>query len=150
MSYVGTQSGPVQLVAGVWQGASFDVDGASRPEVDLAGGNPLVGDLDGDGDDDAIVVLTEQLGGSGIFVYLAAVVETDGVLSNVATVLLGDRVGISSLEIDNGTVVADLVVAGPGDTACCPTHKERGVWRLEGRQLREISREARGTIERNR
>jgi hypothetical protein len=150
MVYQGTQSGPVQLVAGIWQGAPYDPEGATRPEVDLAGGDPLLGDLDGDGSDDAVVVLTEQLGGSGIFVYLAAVVQGDEGLTNVATLLLGDRVGITSLAIDDRTVVADLVVAGPGDTACCPTHRERAVWRLENRELREISREARGAIERDR
>lgn len=148
--YQGTESGPVQLVGGVWQGDPFIPGGASRPEVDLAGVDPLIGDLNGDGRDDAIAVLTEQLGGSGIFVYVAAVIQGEKGLENVATTLLGDRVGITSLELVDGTLVANLVVARAGDTACCPTHKEEVSWRLEAHELREISRNARGRIERDR
>lgn len=147
--YRGTQSGEVQLVAGVWQGEPYDPDGEERPEVDLAGMDPVLGDLDGDGSDEALVVLTEQTGGSGIFVYLAVVAWDGSELTNVATSLLGDRVAISSLEIVEGQLVANIVTAGPGDTACCPTHKQEVRWRLAGNELRETAREDRGRIERD-
>jgi hypothetical protein len=147
IAYSGTESGEVRLVAGVWQGDPYEPGAESRPEVDLAQTEPLLGDLDGDGSEEAVVVLTEQTGGSGIFVYLAVVGQSDAGLENLATSLLGDRVAISSMRIEDGSLIVNIVTAGPDDPMCCPTLRQEVSWRLESSELREISREDRGRIE---
>jgi len=147
LTYHGTQSGSVTLVDGLWQGAPFQEDATSQPEVSVAAGDPSLGDLDGDGHEDAVVVLAEVRGGSGIFVYFAAVTQADGRPSNVATVLLGDRVGVNRYAITDGRLEADLMVAGPNDSACCPKQKVRVRWALRDGRLQEESREDLGRVD---
>ena len=52
------------------------------------------GDLDGDGSDDAAVVLVTDPGGSGTFFDLAVLSEKRGAPVNVASRALGDRVDL--------------------------------------------------------
>ena len=49
------------------------------------------GDLDGDGDQDAVVILVTQPGGSGTFYDLVAVYNEDGAAVPGASFFLGDR-----------------------------------------------------------
>ncbi len=93
--------------------------GASRPMVELAGDLRVLGDLDGDGQPEAVAVLTASAGGSGVLSYLVVVTRDAGKLRNVATTLLGDRVQIRSIRIDDRKIVVSGVRAGAGDPACC-------------------------------
>lgn len=147
LTYRGTEAGPVTLVDGLWQGDPFEPDGATQPEVSLAAGDPALGDLDGDGHPDAAVVLAEVRGGSGILVYFAVVTQEDGEPRNVDTVLLGDRVGVNRFAIEAGHLEADLMVAGPGDSACCPKQKVRVRWALRDGQLVEVDRRDLGRVD---
>jgi hypothetical protein len=61
------------------------------------------GDLDGRDGKDAVVVLVDDGGGSGTFYHLAVLLRRDGTLENVATQLLGDRILIQSVAIDDAT-----------------------------------------------
>jgi hypothetical protein len=79
------------------------------------------GDLNGDGAQDAAVVLTEQMGGSGSFTYLAAMLNKNGVPKQAAMTQLGDRTQIKSLAVRDGQVVVDLLTHGPNDPMCCPS-----------------------------
>ncbi len=72
------------------------------------------------GEPAAAVVLVSNSGGSGTFYDLAVVVERDGEPVNVAVTLLGDRVRIDSLAVEEGRIVVDLVTQGPGEPFCCP------------------------------
>lgn len=96
------------------------------------------GDLNGDGAADAAVVLTANTGGSGIFRHLAAVVNEQGQPQHVASVFLGDRVRIASLEIEDGRIVVGIIGHGPGDPACCPTQRMTHVFQLVGDTLEEV------------
>ncbi len=78
------------------------------------------GDLDADGIEEAVVVLTTNLGGSGIFYDLAVVKYFEGDLINTAITTLGDRVQINQLDVVNGEIMVDMLVAGPDDPLCCP------------------------------
>ncbi len=93
------------------------------------------GDLDGDGKRDAAVILSDAPGGSGVFGYLAAVVDRDGIPTNVATAALGDRVAVKGVAITDGTVVLDVMTHGPDDPMCCPSVAATWVYRLAGDTL---------------
>ena len=69
-------------------------------------GRPLYGDLDRDGDDDALVVIIYDPGGSGTFYYLAAAVNQNGSYQGTAGYLLGDRIIARFVKFSNGLVVA--------------------------------------------
>lgn len=69
-------------------------------------GPPAFGDLDGDGDQDAGVVLLRDSGGSGGFYYLAAAVNEDRRFRGTNTVLLGDRIALGEVEIRNDVLTA--------------------------------------------
>ena len=88
--------------------------------------DPLAfGDLNGDGTDDAAVVLLLVDGNAG-HRYLAAVLNENGVPRHVASVFLGLNIGIDSVAIANGVVTLQTKQLGPNDPNCCPT-KEVGV-----------------------
>ena len=66
-------------------------------------------------------VLTEQMGGSGSFTYLAAMLNKNGVPKQAAMTQLGDRTQIKSLAVRDGQVIVDLLTHGPNDPMCCPS-----------------------------
>ncbi len=93
------------------------------------------GDLNGDGVDDAAVVLATSAGGSGTFISLEAVVNERGTPKHVASAQLGDRARINSLVIESGTVTVNLVTHGPNDPMCCPTQEASQEYKLQGDAL---------------
>jgi LysM repeat protein len=136
-TYQGIYAEPVQLTDGKYEGKPFVEGGASRPTVTFVDPFHALGDLNGDGLEDAAVVLAENSGGSGVFLYLAAVVDQNGTPANVATQLLGDRVEIKSVAVDGGEIVIDMVTQGPNDPFCCPSLEVTLRYRLEGDRLVE-------------
>ena len=101
------------------------------------------GDLDGDGQDDAAVIIRSQFGGTGVFVTLAAVHNDAGAPVHVATAPLGDRVGINAVAIENGEIILDMLThADPGSPQwagqCCPTVPTESRYRLESNDLTQV------------
>jgi len=83
-------------------------------------GQPVYGDIDGDGDKDAALLLTHDPGGSGTFYYVAAAISLNGRYQATNTVLLGDRIAPMDITIRSGTVVvkfADRRLEEPMSTA---------------------------------
>lgn len=122
--------GSIALVGGQWEGEPYAPDGVSRPRVVVAPGFRVTGDLDGDGQDEAVLVLAQSSGGSGMYNYLAALDRADGGVRNVATVALGDRVNIRSASIGGGTLQVSVLRAGEGDAMCCPGELADLAWTL--------------------
>ena len=145
-TYQGVEQEPIRLQDGRWEGEPYVEGGASRPSVGLAEGFGLRGDLDGDGNSETLVLLWQSSGGSGTFDYLAVMAEQEGVLNNIATAPLGDRVQIRSGKIVDGVVSLDVVQQGEDDAACCPTQLATRAWSLEGNQLVEHKAEITGIL----
>lgn len=128
---------PITLTNGVWEGAPYTPGAAARPSVTLAGGFRVTGDLDGDGTEEAVVVLAQNSGGSGTFDYLAVMKRQGAGIENVATAALGDRVQIRAARIEGARLLVSTVQAGKGDAACCPGDLVDRTWTLAGKALTE-------------
>ena len=124
-----------QLVDGIYY--LTPLPGESRNDWYIKLDQPIAfGDVNGDGADDAVVTLTSRGGGTGVWHCLAVVVNHGGQPWNVATQCLGDRDRIAAIRItDDGVIIADVVIHGPGDGACCPSVETTWRYRLVGTEL---------------
>ncbi len=78
-------------------------------------------DLNGDGVEDAAVLVGENFGGSGTFVSLVVFLSQNGQPEQFAAILIDDRPKITSLTIEDGQIVLEALVHGVDDPMCCPT-----------------------------
>ena len=70
-------------------------------------GNSTVGDLNDDGRPDAVVILFQNSGGTGTFIYTAAAIKRNDGYHGTNAVLLGDRITVDRVSIRNGVIVVD-------------------------------------------
>jgi heat shock protein HslJ len=86
----------------------------------------------------AALVLVSDPGGSGTFYDLYVMVSQNSQPVSLASTMLGDRVQINSMTIENSQIVVDMVQAGPEDPFCCPTQQVIKSFELQGEELVEI------------
>lgn len=129
---------PVQLQGGKYEGEPFEPQGASFPRVGLIEESLLTGDLDGDGVEEAVVMLWESSGGSGTYSYLAALDREGSDVVNIATAEIGDRVQLRDSRVSGNRVELDVLRAGPQDAGCCPGEMATLAWELEGNSLNPV------------
>ena len=144
--YSGVYEEPVTLIDGLYEGEPFVEGGASRPTLLLVDELIVFGDLNSDGVDDAAVLLAENSGGSGVFTYVASVLNQAGQPVNTGAVLLGDRTQIKSMVVQQGQIVLEVVTQGPDDPMCCPTSKVRTTYALQNDQVVEVGAETLGAV----
>lgn len=89
--------------------------GSASKLVTKVFGEPVYGDLDGDGDDDAAIFLTQDGGGSGTFYYAVAAINEDGAYKGTKAILLGDRIAPQTINIREGFLVANYADRKAGD-----------------------------------
>lgn len=82
-----------------------------------------LGDLNGDGQSEAAVVLVSNFGGSGSFYEITVLVNRGQDLEQTNNLELGDRVEIKKLSIAGGKIRLELLTHGPDDPMCCPSQK---------------------------
>lgn len=134
---------PITLTDG---SAHYEDGGSKLPNVSMVDHLIPAGDLNGDGAEDAVVLLVDNTTGSGDFVYLVPVLNVWDETTPLEALMLGDRIPVKSLVIEGGQVNAELITPGPGDPACCPTWNARKVYSLENNQLVERSSEELGKV----
>lgn len=126
------QGGKVTLTDGRFEGpiagTKFKATVTLSPQI-------ASGDLNGDGLFDAAVILATNTGGTGIFRDLHAMLNREGQAVDVAAIVLGDRVQIKSLAIQEGEIVVDMMMHGPKDGLCCPTVEVVQTYKLQGHNL---------------
>jgi heat shock protein HslJ len=146
-TFHGIDETTITLVDGRWEGEPFVPDGASRPTAGLVEDFLQTGDLDRDGNDDSVVLLWSNMGGSGTFNYIAAVGRRESNVAVLAVADLGDRVQVRKAEVEaDGRIVLETVQAGADDAACCPGARFHRVWQLVDGKLVEVETEERGRI----
>jgi hypothetical protein len=80
------------------------------------------GDLDGDGNSDAVAVLQVSGRGTGKYYYLSVVYNDRGTAKVAGRAFdLGDRVHFRSLAVVDGKIQAELLMHGLDDGLCCPS-----------------------------
>lgn len=123
----------VQLTGG--QSAISD----SGRKVSLLEG-PAFTDLNGDGAKDAVVLLREDTGGTGIFYHAAAVLSVSlggGEATN--SIFLGDRIRIKQIIVANGVISISILERKEGDPMTAePTEPKTRTFRLQGSEFIEI------------
>lgn len=87
---------------------------ASRNKLTVFG-EPSFGDIDGDGDDDAVLILVNQTGGSGTFYYAAISVNVDGHYKGTDAILLGDRISPQNFYVERNKAVVNYVKRNFGE-----------------------------------
>lgn len=132
-SYSGIEGlkGPIKLIDGRWKGRPYKKGSVSRPVVSLVGDFRMIGDLDGDGTDETLVLLNYAPGGTGQLLHVAVVAHKNGRIQNVATALVGDRVQVRDVRIEKQRLLVDVVRSGPMDAKCCPGEITTLGWTLE-------------------
>ncbi len=148
-TYNGIEDQAVTLVDGYWEGQVYAEGGASRPRVGLLKDMCFTGDLDGDGQEETVVVLWQSSGGTGSNSYIAVMKPENGGYRNISTALLGDRVKLRSGELESGRIIIEVLQAGESDPMCCPTQLATRTWTLEDRQLTEGDMEVTGKLSLN-
>ena len=133
-----SSEGIVKLVGGKYE-EEIVPGAASKMIVVMIPDRYAFGDLNRDGVDDAVVVLATNMGGSGTFVSLAAVLNDEGAPEHVASADLGDRTKIISVSIEDDIVTVDVITHGPNDPMCCPSVHTTKRYKLEGNKLVELS-----------
>lgn len=138
------QDGKVTLTNGRFKGpvagTKFKATVTLAPQI-------ASGDLNGDGLFDAAVILATNTGGTGIFRDLHAVLNQQGQAVDAAAIVLGDRVQIKSLAIQEGEIVVDMMTHGPKDALCCPTVEVVQTYKLQGNNLVLLSVVQKPTIQ---
>ncbi len=137
--------GVVTLSDGRWEGEPFIEGGASVPAVWLTENFYLTGDLDGDGAEEAVAHLTSGSGGSGSFGFLVVLGRRGDEIVQKGLAEVGDRVQLRGARIENGSIVLDVLQAGPDDGLCCPTQLASRVFAMQDGALVETATEVIGS-----
>ncbi|MDX1389870.1 MAG: META domain-containing protein, partial [Acidobacteriota bacterium] len=94
----------------------------------------------------AVVLLLENSGGSGDFLYLGVVALDGEDAVNAATIAVGDRPQVRAFDLEGSWIRLDVVEQGPEDPACCPSRLAARFWRLDDDGLVEVATNVRGTL----
>ncbi len=102
-------------------------DSASKSTVRMFG-EPVYGDLDGDGDEDAAVLLTYDGGGTGTFYYASLAIKHSGGFRSTNTLLLGDRIAPQTIEIHDGKAVFNYAERKAGEPMTTMPSVGKSLW----------------------
>ena len=99
---------------------------------------PAFADVDGDDLKDAVVILRDEPGGSGIFYYVSTLLSGSGGKSTNA-ILLGDRIRIRLIQIENRIINITISERAAGEAfAVSPTHERTLHFRINSGVLEAI------------
>jgi immunoglobulin-like protein involved in spore germination len=122
----------VQLTDGKFeQGTQGGTDSISVAVSDFM----AVGDLNADSTDEVAALVSENYGGTGVFVFLAVYANENGTLTFQNSTMVDDRPQLKALSIEKGEIFLDTVIHGPDEPMCCPTLRTTRHYRFADNQL---------------
>jgi hypothetical protein len=123
----------VQLTDGRFeQGTPGSADFISVHVTDFV----AAGDLNADGTDEVAALISENYGGTGVFIFLAVYADQNGTPVFQTSTIVDDRPQLNAFSIENNEILLDATIHGLEDTGCCPTLRTARHYRLaEGGQL---------------
>ena len=122
----------VQLTDGKFQqGTPGGADSISVAVSDFI----AVGDLNADGTNEVAALVSENYGGTGVFVFLAVYANENGTLTFQNSTMVDDRPQLNTLSIEGGEIFLDTVIHGPDEPMCCPTLRTTRHYRFVDNQL---------------
>jgi hypothetical protein len=105
---------PVRLTDGVAETEA--APGSATKIVTRYFGNEVTADVNGDGREDKVFLLTQDMSGSGLFYYVVAALNTDRGYVGSEGLLLGDRIAPQTTEKkDKGVVVVNYADRLPSE-----------------------------------
>ena len=123
------------------------VPGSATKVITSVFGKPAYGNIDGQGNVDAALILTYDPGGSGTFYYVAAARNLDGVYHGTNAILLGDRVAPQNIEVRNGMIVVNYAERRTSEPlSAAPTVGRSKYLVLERNELKERSFHTKGEV----
>lgn len=145
-TFTGIYEEPIRLEDGRYEGKPKSAHQDSEPVLELVMDLYAAGDLDGDGREEAAVLLQEASGDDKGYLYLAAVGAWQGAPVTLGAQLVGGGVQVRSLTIRDGKIRLALVEHGPGEPQCCPTWLATRQWTIRDGQLVELDSEEEGRL----
>lgn len=97
-----------------------------------------LGDLNGDGANEAAALISENYGGTGVFVFLTVFAKVNETWTFQASTMVDDRPVLQALSIANNEIFLDAVIHGPDEPMCCPTLRATWHYRLVDNQLDRV------------
>jgi hypothetical protein len=97
-----------------------------------------LGDLNGDGTEEAAALISENYGGTGVFVFLAVYSQVGGAWTFQTSTIVDDRPQLQALSIEENQIFLDAVIHGMDDPMCCPTLRTTRHYRFIDNQLNMI------------
>lgn len=101
-------------------------------------GNEVFHDFNDDGREDVAFLLTQETGGSGVFFYIVAALNTPTGYIGSQALFLGDRIAPQTTEIDEGktirgtkrknVVIVNYAVRAPGEPFTTPPSIGKSLW----------------------
>lgn len=129
--YLAPMSGtPITLSNGRYEGGTD----ANRISVVLDS-HIAFGDMNNDGQEDAVALLTENTGGTGVFYYLTVLINLNGAPVQAASILIDDRPIIENLELEDTKIHLSAVIHGPSDPMINPTLHINEIYTFKGNRL---------------
>jgi len=128
----------IQLIDGRSERES--APGSATKVITSVFGKPVYGNIDGEGDVDAALILTQDPGGSGTFYYVTAALDVNGFYLGTNAILLGDRVVPQNISVRNGVIVANYATRRVDEPmSASPAVSASTYLVLEGNVLKETA-----------
>jgi len=109
------------------------IENSSAKVITRYFGNEVRADLDRDGKEDVVFLLTQETGGSGTFFYVVAALNTENGYKGSDGFFLGDRIApqttnMSQNPAHDNVVVVNFAVRNPGESFAVRPSLGRSVW----------------------
>lgn len=92
-------------------------------------GDPVLGDLDRDGDVDVVMLLQNESGGSGVFYYaVLGINDNNNTYKATETMYIGDRIAPQTINIIDGRAVINYVIRKEGEPMTARPSIGKSLW----------------------